>query len=426
MLTIGIIGTTLSSSNVNAHTAPDAARLYKEIILETNRVLKEKRDANLTSSSEPPPPITDQQHPPAVLACLPHRTKESISKTMELLHTQFGADFLVFAEKLSDKARESYKAQGYDIFELSTNDDAQRVVAIKDLAKRVVTHALYGKPIDEDRRTRDENGTITIWRSDDRTKPFLVKKGGFACARKREGVPADLLMYTGSISRTTPVIGIVGGGGTLAGEELFEETIRRHVPAIMVSDTWAPNKNDAIVAMGESFEPAYQRDLKLLKHHVAAVMIGCNTAHVHIDEFALAFSKDQFDKGAQKIHIPKPILDIRDATITSLTVSDPNGQDQTSFPKKIILLATPATIVTGLYTSRLEEEGSLVIVPSEKQLSTVLKTIYKIKEWSGDDETREAHRNTILQVVSDLRAAASQVGKFSEFIVSTEELRSNE
>ena len=163
------------------------------------------------------------------------------------------------------------------------------------------------------------------------------------------------------------IVGVIGGAGPLASSLYCKILAYLGKNYIAFHDTTAPDKNNAVLGKGPDFKPYYEKDIELLSSFIKSISMPCNTAH---------FYQEHFQKFSEDLGIN--FLDIRDATIQSIQKNYSNSDN-----KKIILLATPATIEKGLYHKKLEDNKYEIITPDEKQIKEIYKAIYIIK---GDKE----------------------------------------
>ena len=135
------------------------------------------------------------------------------------------------------------------------------------------------------------------------------------------------------------LVGVLGGMGPLATldfmQKMLEATPARcdqeHVPALVSSIPQIPDRTHAFQGTGASPLPALLECADRLKAGGASLLvIPCNTAHLWFDEILA--------------HVRMPMLHIVDAALEE--VARAGGHT------RIGLLATPATIASGLYSGR--------------------------------------------------------------------------
>lgn len=166
------------------------------------------------------------------------------------------------------------------------------------------------------------------------------------------------------------VIGILGGMGPAATADMFQKFIKltpahcdqEHIPLLISSIPDIPDRTECILHGGEDPESVMEKYVHGLENAGATcIIIACNTAHYW------------FDHLKAKSHVD--MLSIIDATIDEVIATG---------KQKIGLLATDATLATGLYKKRIEEQGLTFIRPNEESQKKVMESIYLLK--SGETE----------------------------------------
>ena len=164
------------------------------------------------------------------------------------------------------------------------------------------------------------------------------------------------------------MIGILGGMGPLATADFFNKVIAAtpargdedHVPLLIQSDPRIPSRPAAILRGGESPLPALLagRD-RLLAAGVVALAMPCNTAHFWLPDLLLG--------------CPVPFLSIVDASCDEAVSFTAPGS-------RIGLIATGATLATGLFDGALKARGYVPLLPDEQGMSElVLPAIERVK-----------------------------------------------
>lgn len=194
-------------------------------------------------------------------------------------------------------------------------------------------------------------------------------------------------------------VGVIGGGGVEASSEYCLELAKKGIAHIHYCVSTAPDKNNAILRIGESFIPHYQNATKLLEAMGAHVLTTpCNTAHAFIKEFALN----------------QPIIDIREALLSN-AISQYDTQH-------FIILATDGTFKQKLYENLIingkntivfegnapieEKKGSIYLYrPLPDDQKQIMKAIYDIKKGfhRKSDVTQTLPQDIIMQVVNAIR-----------------------
>lgn len=163
-------------------------------------------------------------------------------------------------------------------------------------------------------------------------------------------------------------IGIIGGMGPEATIQLQRNILKStpakkdqdHLEVFTINNPNIPDRTNFILKNEDDPYPMILDAAKKLEFSGANFLaISCNTAHIFADNLR----KD----------ISIPFIDMVDETKEFIKVNYPGS-------KRIGLLATTGTIVSNIYTSRLEREGFDIITPASKvQKDFVMKAIYEIK-----------------------------------------------
>ncbi|WP_353172406.1 aspartate/glutamate racemase family protein [Paracandidimonas soli] len=153
-----------------------------------------------------------------------------------------------------------------------------------------------------------------------------------------------------------PFLGILGGMGPLASATLMTrltqltpaETDQAHIPAILWSDPRIPDRPAAYLRQGEDPFPWMLNGIRRLEAAGAKIIvIPCNTAHLWYDALAA--------------QARVPIIHIVDAVVQNLQAQGvPHG--------RVGLMATSATLQSGLYQSRLSAHGYECLVPEPEEI----------------------------------------------------------
>ena len=164
------------------------------------------------------------------------------------------------------------------------------------------------------------------------------------------------------------MIGVLGGMGPLATADFFSKVIaastaardEEHVPLLIQSDPRIPSRPLAILHGGESPLPALLagRD-RLIRAGATALAMPCNTAH---------FWFPQLIKGCNV-----PFISILQACCDEVAMRvEPRAT--------VGIIATGATLSTGLFEKPLKLLGYTAITPSQDELETVvLPAIERVK-----------------------------------------------
>jgi aspartate racemase len=175
------------------------------------------------------------------------------------------------------------------------------------------------------------------------------------------------------------LLGIIGGMGPEATSVFFNKIInhtearidQEHIPAIIYNNTQIPNRVLWYYGKGESPVPYIVESMKKLESiGVDLFAIPCNTAHIWFDEIKESIDED--------------ILNMITLTVKTFSKFDSVG-----------LLATTATVESGLYEKPLRDKGIEVFLPSNQE--KVMKQVKLIK--SG--QILEAKKE-LLSIASEL------------------------
>ncbi len=170
-------------------------------------------------------------------------------------------------------------------------------------------------------------------------------------------------------------VGILGGMGPDATIDLMARVIRTtpaeddadHIRMLVDNNPKVPSRIKAIIeGTGESPAPCLAAMAQGLEKQGADFLVmPCNTAHFYFDEIA----------GSVSI----PFVNLIDLTVAAAIEILANL-------KKVVLLASTAVQLTGLYGQRFEAKGVEAIFPVEELQGHVMQLIRKIKSDTADDK----------------------------------------
>jgi aspartate racemase len=150
------------------------------------------------------------------------------------------------------------------------------------------------------------------------------------------------------------MIGVIGGMGPLATVDFMHKVIlatqaeddERHVPLLVSNDPRIPRRPAALLGDGESPLPRLIeiRD-RLLRAGATALVMPCNTAH--------------YWHAALLADCPVPFPSIIDASCEDVAARLPGGG-------RVGLVATRATLASGLFTEALKARGLVPVFPSDE------------------------------------------------------------
>lgn len=164
------------------------------------------------------------------------------------------------------------------------------------------------------------------------------------------------------------IIGILGGMGPAATADMFQKFIQltsatkdqEHIPLLISSIPDIPDRSTALLKGGESPLPAMQDYVgRLVNGGAQCIVIACNTAHYWYQDLQAT--------------CPVPILSMIETAANAALASG---------LKNIGILATNATLATGLYKQEIEKRGLTYIEPDSSEQQQVMESIYTLK--AGD------------------------------------------
>jgi len=173
-------------------------------------------------------------------------------------------------------------------------------------------------------------------------------------------------------------IGVVGGMGPWATLDFFEKVLRatpvrrdqEHLRLIIDNNPKIPDRGPAILGDGEDPTPALVATARNVEAAGAdLIVIPCNTAHYFFQAIQAAVR-------VPVVHIMQEVA----------------GAASRRFPRigRVGLLATRATVATGLYQDAFRPLGAEVVVPDERGQEVIDRLIYAIKAQGVDDALRSA------------------------------------
>jgi len=159
-------------------------------------------------------------------------------------------------------------------------------------------------------------------------------------------------------------VGVIGGIGPEASNRLLQLIVeladaqndREHIPVICFNNPSIPSRVDSISGEGESCLPALVETARSLVRAGANFLImPCNCAHYYLR--------------ALRDEISVPVLDMIYETVDHIVENYPGT-------KSVGLLASSATLETGLYTRPMSEWGMAPICPNTVEQELVMAAIY--------------------------------------------------
>jgi aspartate racemase len=183
----------------------------------------------------------------------------------------------------------------------------------------------------------------------------------------------------------TDVVGVLGGMGPLASLDFMHKMLaatpaardQEHVPVVLSSIPQVPDRTEAFRGEGDSPLAAMLASGRRLRDAGAGlVVMPCNTAHLWFDELQAALGL--------------PMLHLVDAALEDAVAGAGAGA-------RIGLLATDATLASGLYLNR----------PASQQVQWLLPTASEMLDWvmPGIQAVKAGHLDDAAALL--LRAAAA-------------------
>lgn len=176
------------------------------------------------------------------------------------------------------------------------------------------------------------------------------------------------------------VIGVLGGMGTYATIHLFEQyaelfaaekewerpriIIDNHctMPSRVRAILYAEKKDILVRQMTDSIQ-------SLISAGARRIILGCNTSHVFLKEIYKNFPEAK-----------EYIVSIIDVCVSELKRDN---------IKKVYLLATEGTIISGVYNKCLEKEGITCLTPTEEEFPKIRLCIEAVKQKKYTNEIKK-------------------------------------
>lgn len=159
-------------------------------------------------------------------------------------------------------------------------------------------------------------------------------------------------------------LGIIGGMGPAATDLLYRRIVERteadsdqeHIDMIILNHASMPDRTEAIKSGNtDNVLSLLKEDAEFLeKAGVTAIAIPCNTSHYFYDDLQKSTS----------VHIINMIAETAEYL-------------KAKCRKKVCVLATDGTIMTGIYKKELERLGIEYYAPDKEIQETVMSIIYK-------------------------------------------------
>ena len=194
------------------------------------------------------------------------------------------------------------------------------------------------------------------------------------------------------------IVGIIGGMGPEATVDLMRHILRLtparedndHIRCVVDNNSKIPSRIKALYEnSGISPAPAMCNSARRLEAYgVDFLIIPCNTAHYYYEEVREVVSI--------------PVLNILDIAVAAAGARIPDLQ-------RVGLLATTATVNTGLYSRRFGEAGVEALVPDEPQQARTLALINAVKAGQTGPE-QQAELSRLAQDLADRGAQAVILG----------------
>lgn len=189
------------------------------------------------------------------------------------------------------------------------------------------------------------------------------------------------------------LVGILGGMGPAATAAFYTRLVEStpatrdqdHLRIVMWADPTVPDRTAALLEDGESIVPWLERGVRALRASGADIIVcPCNTAHVWLGAVAR-------EHGVE-------LLSIVNATIEEATTAGRHDGP-------IGILATEATLSSGLYQEALTQRGLAPLVPEPQDQARLIEAIYRVKAGTTSDFERATA--LIAQVCGQLAASGA-------------------
>ncbi|MCK5827610.1 amino acid racemase [Candidatus Bipolaricaulota bacterium] len=192
--------------------------------------------------------------------------------------------------------------------------------------------------------------------------------------------------------KSSKTIGVIGGMGPAATIEFFRRLVaatpaavdRAHLRILIDNNPHVPERVDAILGTGPDPGPALAAMASGLATLGADFLtLPCNTGHAFKDAICAA--------------VDIPFIDMIEETVRVLTV------------KKVGVLATTATVRTGLYKTACAEQGIELVIPSDEDQELVMDIIRRVKAGGSGASVRN-HAAAIVARMAEEGAEAVIAG----------------
>lgn len=174
-------------------------------------------------------------------------------------------------------------------------------------------------------------------------------------------------------------LGILGGMGPAATHYFFGKVIEHrnattdqdHIRVVIDSNPSIPDRTEYLLGDGPSPLPKLQAAARVLEAaDVSAIAMPCHTSHYFLDEL--------------EGFVTVPFIDMIEETITSLNQNDVH---------ECLLLATDATIKTGLYSN---DSALSFIPPNDEAQAKVMEAIF------GEHGIKAGHYEQPVALIEDV------------------------
>ncbi|WP_245987864.1 aspartate/glutamate racemase family protein [Cohnella lupini] len=172
-------------------------------------------------------------------------------------------------------------------------------------------------------------------------------------------------------------LGVIGGMGPKATSVFFDRVIefteaeadQDHIDMIILNHASLPDRTSSILQRKDhQFLRMIQADIALLEHaEVANIAMPCNTAHRFFD--------------ALQSMTAIPIVNM-----VSETVEELHAKHKAN--RRIGILATDATLQTGIYSDVLRQYGLEPFIPSASMQQRIMNIIYEDIKKTGHSDAR--------------------------------------
>jgi len=190
-----------------------------------------------------------------------------------------------------------------------------------------------------------------------------------------------------AMAREPFVLGVLGGMGTYATVNLFRQYARVFPapkewdrPRMLIDNNCTMPSRVRAFLYGEGREELVRQMAAslegLMNCGANRLLLACNTSHLFLEEVYRLVPQAR-----------ERVMNIIDVCVEDLKAAG---------VKKVYLLATEGTLLSGIYQQKLEKEGILCQCPEEKEFPVLRDLIEAVKQ----DAITPAHLETLAQLIA--------------------------